>query len=147
MGLESIDHHLPLRFQGDNLCGRPGVYLRHLRHVLRPGQLRGLPHPGACQQSQTHALHQRSAAAALLGGQLHVGHGETQNKRTVSACMCVFSIADIYVSALRCLQCNYVVPATLVILIFVCFQQKAYVSSTNLPVLALLLLLYGSDTA
>ncbi|XP_019713777.1 phospholipid-transporting ATPase ABCA1b isoform X2 [Hippocampus comes] len=40
-------------------------------------------------------------------------------------------------------MCNYVVPATLVVLIFVCFQQKAYVSSTNLPVLALLLLLYG----
>ncbi|XP_054872763.1 phospholipid-transporting ATPase ABCA1b isoform X1 [Amphiprion ocellaris] len=40
-------------------------------------------------------------------------------------------------------MCNYIVPATLVILIFVCFQQKAYVSSTNLPVLALLLLLYG----
>ncbi|XP_061690398.1 phospholipid-transporting ATPase ABCA1-like isoform X3 [Syngnathoides biaculeatus] len=40
-------------------------------------------------------------------------------------------------------MCNYVVPATLVIVIFVCFQQKAYVSSTNLPVLALLLLLYG----
>ena len=40
-------------------------------------------------------------------------------------------------------QCNYVVPATLVILIFVCFQQEAYVSSTNLPVLALLLLFYG----
>uniref|UniRef100_A0A8B9K328 P-type phospholipid transporter n=1 Tax=Astyanax mexicanus TaxID=7994 RepID=A0A8B9K328_ASTMX len=40
-------------------------------------------------------------------------------------------------------MCNYVVPATLVILIFVCFQQKAYVSATNLPVLALLLLLYG----
>lgn len=41
-------------------------------------------------------------------------------------------------------KCNYCVPATLVILIFVCFQQNAYVSSTNLPVLALLLLLYGS---
>ncbi|KAM4621970.1 phospholipid-transporting ATPase ABCA1b isoform 2-T2 [Polymixia lowei] len=40
-------------------------------------------------------------------------------------------------------MCNYIVPATLVILIFVCFQQKAYVSSTNLPVLALLLFLYG----
>ncbi|XP_023676681.1 phospholipid-transporting ATPase ABCA1 isoform X2 [Paramormyrops kingsleyae] len=40
-------------------------------------------------------------------------------------------------------MCNYVVPATLVIIIFVCFQQKAYVSSTNLPALALLLLLYG----
>uniref|UniRef100_A0A673AT76 P-type phospholipid transporter n=1 Tax=Sphaeramia orbicularis TaxID=375764 RepID=A0A673AT76_9TELE len=40
-------------------------------------------------------------------------------------------------------MCNYIVPATLVILIFICFQQKAYVSSTNLPVLALLLLLYG----
>ncbi|XP_034038157.1 phospholipid-transporting ATPase ABCA1b [Thalassophryne amazonica] len=40
-------------------------------------------------------------------------------------------------------MCNYIVPAILVILIFVCFQQKAYVSSSNLPVLALLLLLYG----
>uniref|UniRef100_A0A8C1V7F6 P-type phospholipid transporter n=1 Tax=Cyprinus carpio TaxID=7962 RepID=A0A8C1V7F6_CYPCA len=40
-------------------------------------------------------------------------------------------------------MCNYVVPATLVIVIFVCFQQKAYVSATNLPVLALLLLFYG----
>ncbi|XP_030224037.1 phospholipid-transporting ATPase ABCA1b [Gadus morhua] len=38
---------------------------------------------------------------------------------------------------------NYIVPASLVILIFVCFQQQAYVSSTNLPALALLLLLYG----
>ncbi|KAK5896468.1 hypothetical protein CesoFtcFv8_009623 [Champsocephalus esox] len=40
-------------------------------------------------------------------------------------------------------MCNYVVPASLVVLIFVCFQQNAYVSSSNLPVLALLLLLYG----
>ncbi|XP_029283093.1 phospholipid-transporting ATPase ABCA1b isoform X2 [Cottoperca gobio] len=40
-------------------------------------------------------------------------------------------------------MCNYVVPAALVVFIFICFQQKAYVSSTNLPVLALLLLLYG----
>ncbi|KAL2089101.1 hypothetical protein ACEWY4_016000 [Coilia grayii] len=40
-------------------------------------------------------------------------------------------------------MCNYVVPATLVIIIFICFQQEAYVSSTNLPALALLLLLYG----
>ncbi|KAF0040248.1 hypothetical protein F2P81_008483 [Scophthalmus maximus] len=43
-------------------------------------------------------------------------------------------------------MCNYIVPATLVVLIFICFQQKAYVSSSNLPALALLLLLYGSDT-
>ena len=42
-----------------------------------------------------------------------------------------------------CLQCNYLVPALLVILIFLCFQQKSYVSSSNLPVLALLLFLYG----
>ncbi|XP_026872164.2 phospholipid-transporting ATPase ABCA1b [Electrophorus electricus] len=40
-------------------------------------------------------------------------------------------------------MCNYVVPATLVIIIFICFQQRAYVSASNLPVLALLLLLYG----
>lgn len=48
-----------------------------------------------------------------------------------------------HISVCFLVQCNYVVPATLVILIFVCFQQKAYVSATNLPVLALLLLLYG----
>ncbi|KAM9137819.1 phospholipid-transporting ATPase ABCA1 isoform 1-T2 [Pangshura tecta] len=40
-------------------------------------------------------------------------------------------------------MCNYIVPATLVIIIFICFQQKSYVSSSNLPALALLLLLYG----
>lgn len=42
-----------------------------------------------------------------------------------------------------CPQCNYLVPALLVILIFLCFQQKSYVSSANLPALVLLLLLYG----
>lgn len=42
-----------------------------------------------------------------------------------------------------CPQCNYLVPALLVVLIFLCFQQKAYVSSANLPSLVLLLLLYG----
>ncbi|XP_042371438.1 phospholipid-transporting ATPase ABCA1 [Plectropomus leopardus] len=38
---------------------------------------------------------------------------------------------------------NYTVPATMVVLIFICFQQKSYVSETNLPALVLLLLLYG----
>lgn len=42
-----------------------------------------------------------------------------------------------------CPQCNYLVPALLVILIFLCFQQQSYVSSANLPSLVLLLLLYG----
>ncbi|XP_044309383.1 phospholipid-transporting ATPase ABCA1-like [Varanus komodoensis] len=40
-------------------------------------------------------------------------------------------------------MCNYLVSAVLVVLIFLCFQQKAYVSSANLPSLILLLLLYG----
>uniref|UniRef100_A0A8D0GPA7 P-type phospholipid transporter n=1 Tax=Sphenodon punctatus TaxID=8508 RepID=A0A8D0GPA7_SPHPU len=40
-------------------------------------------------------------------------------------------------------MCNYLVPAVLVVLIFLCFQQKSYVSSANLPSLVLLLLLYG----
>ncbi|XP_063003331.1 phospholipid-transporting ATPase ABCA7 [Elgaria multicarinata webbii] len=40
-------------------------------------------------------------------------------------------------------MCNYFVPAFLVVLIFLCFQQKSYVSSANLPSLILLLLLYG----
>ncbi|KAJ1086296.1 hypothetical protein NDU88_006417 [Pleurodeles waltl] len=40
-------------------------------------------------------------------------------------------------------MCNYLVPAVLVILIFVCFQQEAYVSHDNLPALVLLLLFYG----
>ncbi|KAL1023254.1 hypothetical protein UPYG_G00038330 [Umbra pygmaea] len=38
---------------------------------------------------------------------------------------------------------NYTVPAIMVILIFICFQQQSYVSETNLPALVLLLLLYG----
>lgn len=42
-----------------------------------------------------------------------------------------------------CLQLNYSVPATMVVLIFISFQQQSYVSETNLPALILLLLLYG----
>nr|XP_033770847.1 phospholipid-transporting ATPase ABCA1-like [Geotrypetes seraphini] len=40
-------------------------------------------------------------------------------------------------------MCNYLVPCVIVIILFLCFQQKAYVSSSNLPVLILLLVLYG----
>ncbi|XP_061682240.1 phospholipid-transporting ATPase ABCA1 isoform X2 [Syngnathoides biaculeatus] len=38
---------------------------------------------------------------------------------------------------------NYTVPAFIVVLIFISFQQDAYVSKTNLPVLIMLLLFYG----
>ncbi|XP_024861123.1 phospholipid-transporting ATPase ABCA1 isoform X2 [Kryptolebias marmoratus] len=38
---------------------------------------------------------------------------------------------------------NYSVPAMMVVLIFISFQQEAYVSESNLPALILLLLLYG----
>ncbi|XP_068599288.1 phospholipid-transporting ATPase ABCA1 [Brachionichthys hirsutus] len=38
---------------------------------------------------------------------------------------------------------NYSIPAAMVVLIFICFQQQSYVSETNLPALILLLLLYG----
>ncbi|CAH1774058.1 unnamed protein product [Owenia fusiformis] len=38
---------------------------------------------------------------------------------------------------------NYAIPAILVILIFLAFNQKAYVSAANFPVLLLLLFLYG----
>ncbi|KAI5087957.1 ATP-binding cassette sub-family A member 1-like, partial [Silurus meridionalis] len=40
-------------------------------------------------------------------------------------------------------MCNYVIPCLIVIVIFLCFQQKAYVSPQNLPALVLLLMLYG----
>uniref|UniRef100_A0A673CYV6 P-type phospholipid transporter n=1 Tax=Sphaeramia orbicularis TaxID=375764 RepID=A0A673CYV6_9TELE len=40
-------------------------------------------------------------------------------------------------------MCNYVVPCVIVIVIFLCFQQKSYVSPPNLPALILLLVLYG----
>ncbi|KAM9095067.1 phospholipid-transporting ATPase ABCA7 isoform 8-T9 [Sarcophilus harrisii] len=40
-------------------------------------------------------------------------------------------------------MCNYLVPAGLVVLIFLGFQQRAYVAPANLPALLLLLLLYG----
>ncbi|XP_072526701.1 phospholipid-transporting ATPase ABCA1-like [Salminus brasiliensis] len=40
-------------------------------------------------------------------------------------------------------MCNYIVPCFIVIIIFLSFQQKAYVSPPNLPALILLLVLYG----
>uniref|UniRef100_H3C1X8 P-type phospholipid transporter n=1 Tax=Tetraodon nigroviridis TaxID=99883 RepID=H3C1X8_TETNG len=40
-------------------------------------------------------------------------------------------------------MCNYIIPCFIVVLIFLCFQQKAYVSPPNLPALVLLLLMYG----
>ncbi|XP_054548976.1 phospholipid-transporting ATPase ABCA7 isoform X1 [Talpa occidentalis] len=40
-------------------------------------------------------------------------------------------------------MCNYFVPACIVVLIFLAFQQKAYVAPANLPALLLLLFLYG----
>ncbi|XP_037832519.1 phospholipid-transporting ATPase ABCA1 isoform X2 [Kryptolebias marmoratus] len=40
-------------------------------------------------------------------------------------------------------MCNYIVPCFIVIVIFLSFQQKAYVSPPNLPALILLLILYG----
>ncbi|XP_023589109.1 phospholipid-transporting ATPase ABCA7 [Trichechus manatus latirostris] len=40
-------------------------------------------------------------------------------------------------------MCNYLVPVCIVVLIFLAFQQKAYVAPANLPALVLLLLLYG----
>ncbi|KAG7243353.1 hypothetical protein INR49_011809 [Caranx melampygus] len=40
-------------------------------------------------------------------------------------------------------MCNYIIPCLIVIVIFLCFQQKAYVSPPNLPALILLLTLYG----
>ncbi|XP_045022764.1 phospholipid-transporting ATPase ABCA7 isoform X5 [Bubalus bubalis] len=40
-------------------------------------------------------------------------------------------------------MCNYLVSACIVVLIFLAFQQRAYVSPANLPALLLLLLLYG----
>ncbi|XP_036095824.1 phospholipid-transporting ATPase ABCA7 isoform X1 [Molossus molossus] len=40
-------------------------------------------------------------------------------------------------------MCNYLVSACIVVLIFLAFQQRAYVASANLPALLLLLLLYG----
>ncbi|XP_074193488.1 phospholipid-transporting ATPase ABCA7 isoform X2 [Rhinolophus sinicus] len=39
--------------------------------------------------------------------------------------------------------CNYLVPACIVVLIFLVFQQRAYVAPANLLTLLLLLLLYG----
>ncbi|XP_024896512.1 ATP-binding cassette sub-family A member 7 isoform X3 [Pteropus alecto] len=41
-------------------------------------------------------------------------------------------------------MCNYLVPACIVVLIFLAFQQRAYAAPANLPALLLLLLLYGT---
>uniref|UniRef100_A0A3P8V611 P-type phospholipid transporter n=1 Tax=Cynoglossus semilaevis TaxID=244447 RepID=A0A3P8V611_CYNSE len=40
-------------------------------------------------------------------------------------------------------MCNYILASLIVVLIFIAFQKKAYVSAANLPALILLLLLYG----
>ena len=72
---------LLLLLQSHHLGGCAGVHLCDLRHVLRAGQLRGVPHPGARQQGQAHAVHQRRAAPPLLGRQLCVGHGEGAGRR------------------------------------------------------------------
>lgn len=61
----------------------------------------------------------------------------------VEICISFLSSGNASKAVFFTFQCNYIVPATLVIIIFICFQQKSYVSSSNLPVLALLLLLYG----
>ncbi|XP_044943932.1 phospholipid-transporting ATPase ABCA7 isoform X8 [Mustela putorius furo] len=46
-------------------------------------------------------------------------------------------------AAVRGCACNYLVSACVVVLIFLAFQQRAYVAPANLPALLLLLLLYG----
>lgn len=48
-----------------------------------------------------------------------------------------------HVSVVIAFQVNYTVPATMVVFIFISFQQESYVSEKNLPALVLLLLLYG----
>ena len=67
--------------QVDHVGGRGGGHLRHLRHVLHPGQLRPLPHPGARHQGQTPAVRQRRQPAGLLGGQLLLGHGRRPGRK------------------------------------------------------------------
>lgn len=62
--------------QDDDIGGRAGVHLCDLCHVLRAGQFCGLPHPGASEQGQAHAVHQWSTAIPLLAGQLRLGYGE-----------------------------------------------------------------------
>lgn len=62
----------------------------------------------------------------------------------IPATICVILKKKIFFSPITsCLQLNYSVPATMVVLIFISFQQQSYVSETNLPALILLLLLYG----
>lgn len=149
--------------QDDDISGRVGVHLCDLRNVLCPCQFCGFPYPGESEQGQTHAVHQWGAAFPLLVGQLRLGYGKTvqfsqpdslfiwllskltrKEKSQSILTSCLFFVFKLMKPHfLLLLQCNYIVPATLVIIIFVCFQQDAYVSSTNLPVLALLLLLYG----
>lgn len=66
---------LPL-FQDDHIGGCPRVHLCHLRHVLRPSQLCGVPDPGAGQQGEAPAVHQRGEARHLLALQFCLGHGK-----------------------------------------------------------------------
>lgn len=61
--------------QSDHLRGCSGGHLCHLCHVLRPSQLRPLPHPGEGHPGQAPAVRQRSQSSLVLDGQLPVGHG------------------------------------------------------------------------
>lgn len=73
-------------FQVDHFSGCCGGHLRDFRHVLHPGQLRPLPHPGASDQGQAPAVCERSQPLGLLGGQLFLGHGARTidlNKKTI----------------------------------------------------------------
>lgn len=69
--------HCFLCSQDDDISGCAGFHLRDLCDVLRPCQFCGVPHPGESEQGQTHAVHQRSSAFAILACQLCLGYGKT----------------------------------------------------------------------
>lgn len=92
-----------LLFQGYDLSGCAGVHLCHLRHVLRPCQLRSLPHPRTCQQSQAHAVHQWCTAIPVLAGQFYLGYGMRPDFESYDSKMSSPSPFSIYESVLNTL--------------------------------------------
>lgn len=62
-------------------CGH--CHLHHRGHVLRPSQLCGLSGGWEVHQGEAPAVRERLRSCHLLAGQLHLGHGEMEDKYQV----------------------------------------------------------------
>ncbi|XP_072578148.1 phospholipid-transporting ATPase ABCA7 isoform X6 [Vulpes vulpes] len=112
--------------QPHSLGSQPGCRGQPQDLVQQQGLAR---HGGLCQQSQQRApTHPPAPGPSPPCPQHHHAQPPTESHQG---------------AAVGGGACNYLVSACIVVLIFLAFQQKAYVAPANLPALLLLLLLYG----